>query len=201
MKKNLIIALFIILVLFFVATPVEAHFLASDRNIGAVLHVDPNDQPIAGSQTSFFFEFKDKQNKFKAENCDCTFAIDENGKNIYSQPLFQDNTSPNVTSASMFYTFPQRDVYQVTIVGKPLTANAFQPFTLTWTFRVDQDAHARTEIAQNARFFSTFISIVFIGALFIGLIIYGIINTRKNKKQTTKEDEKKYEEKNSGNIY
>src|SRR5882672_6466726 len=78
MKKNLIIALFIILVLFFVATPVEAHFLASDRNIGAVLHVDPNDQPIAGSQTSFFFEFKDKQNKFKAENCDCTFAIDEN---------------------------------------------------------------------------------------------------------------------------
>src|SRR5690242_16418271 len=108
--------LFIILAFFFVlvTNPVRvfAHFLATDGNIGAVLHVDPNDAPVAGSQTSFFFAFKDKQNKLKPTNCECTFEIIENGINVFSQPLFTNNNS-SLTSANVFYTFPKIDVYEI----------------------------------------------------------------------------------------
>ena len=101
---------FLLLVIVFISlksvSPVYAHFLATDRNIGAILHVDPNDQPVAGSQASFFFQFLDKQNKFDPQHCDCTFEINENGKTVYSQSLFKSNSNPSLSNASAFYTFP-----------------------------------------------------------------------------------------------
>jgi hypothetical protein len=204
-KITLIFLLPILLLLFCIAKPVEAHFLATDKNIGAVLHVDPNDEPIAGSQASFFFEFKDKENKFNPQNCDCTFFISENEKVIFSQALFQNNSSPNLTNASVFYTFPQIDVYEVKVVGKPLTPNAFQPFTLTWNFRVDQQANAneQTISEQNSsNFFSThLIHFWTIGIFIIFFLIYFLTKIIKSKKTSMEGGEKKDEEKDSGNIY
>ncbi len=113
-----------------------AHILKTDGAIGAVLHIDPEDDPIAGSQSGFFFEFKDKEGKFEAKNCDCTFSIIEDSKQIFSQPLFETNPNPSLTSASVFYTFPERNVYQAKVVGKPQTPGAFQPFTLVYDVRV-----------------------------------------------------------------
>jgi hypothetical protein len=181
--KKIIIFLLAFLPGMFYAAPVQAHFLAADGNIGAVLHVDPNDEPIAGSLASFFFEFKDKENKFKPENCDCSFEIDENGKNIYSQPLYQNNNNPSLTNASVFYTFPQRDVYQVKVIGKPLTPNAFQSFTLKWNFRVDQQASSETGSTQgSSNFFSAhLVQIILIGIIIIAFLVYFISNLRKSK--------------------
>ncbi len=123
--------------------PVSAHVLKSDGSVGAVIHIDPEDDPIAGQETGFYFEFKDKQNKFKAENCDCTFSVMAGGEEIFTQPLFQDN-SPSLSNASVSYTFPRRDVYQVTVKGKPQTSNTFQPFTLTWDIRVERTVENTT---------------------------------------------------------
>lgn len=120
--------------------PAEAHLLATDNTIGAVLHIDPNDQPVAGSQASFFFEFKDKTNLFDPSNCDCSFIVSENGRQIYSQPLFQSPPTPTQKDASVFYTLPKKDIYQIEVVGKPIKADTFQPFTLQWNIRVDQEA-------------------------------------------------------------
>jgi len=127
-----------------IAWPAFAHVLKTDGSIGAVLHIDPDDDPIAGSQSSFFFEFKDVHHTFSPENCNCTFAILEQGKTIFSQPLFQNNTSPSLTNASIFYTFPKRDVYVVRVMGEPLTPNGFQPFVLNYDVRVARSAVAST---------------------------------------------------------
>ncbi len=142
--KNFLIFLLVFLVGFQISIRIaSAHVLVSQGSIGAVLHIDPQDDPIAGSQSGFFFEFKDKQNKFKPENCNCTFEIWENGQQINSQDLFESNTNPSLTSASIFFTFPQKDVYQIKVVGNPKTVSAFQPFTLTYNIRVAK------EVAQN----------------------------------------------------
>lgn len=200
--KKLIPILFLAIALFTFAQPAHAHFLATDGSIGAVLHVDPNDEPIAGSQASFFFEFKDKENKFKPENCDCTFEIDQNGKNIYSQPLFQNNSNPSLSNASVFYTFPQKDVYQIKVVGKPLTPHTFQQFTLTWDFRVDQQAGGQAVLGTQTNFFAEHVTyLVLIGVLLIGFLIYFLSNTHKRKKQTMKGGDKKHDEKDIGTIY
>src|SRR5437667_6752587 len=113
--NKLLSFLFFIGILLVFPKSVFAHFLAFDHTIGAVLHIDPNDDPIAGEQTSFFFEFKDKENKFTPQNCDCTFLIVKNGQTIYSQPLFANNQNPRLTNASVLYTLPQKDVYEIKV--------------------------------------------------------------------------------------
>src|SRR5579885_451375 len=95
--------------------PVYAHVLKSDGSIGAVMHIDPNDDPVANSPATFFFEIKDKTNKFTPQNCDCRVDIYENGKVIYSDSLFVGSSFNNISSPVFQYTFPQKDVYQVQV--------------------------------------------------------------------------------------
>jgi hypothetical protein len=126
MKK--IILLLVLFVM--ISQPAFAHILQTDGSIGAVLHTDPDDDPIIGKPTGFFFELKDKQGKFKLENCDCTFSISTNGKEIFSQPLSKD--------ASSFFTFSKKGLYQIQLTGKPNTANLFQSFTVQYNLRVEK---------------------------------------------------------------
>lgn len=160
----------------FLVKPVSAHVLQSNGSVGAVLHIDPADDPIVGEQAAFFFEFKDKKNTFNPANCVCTFSILENGKEIFSQPLFQDNADPSVTNASVFYTFAARDVYQVKVSGKPLMEKkAFEPFTLTYDIRVSRESSgsAPTSSSQNAtKEYVPYIALLIGGALVAAIRIW-----------------------------
>lgn len=164
----------------------SAHVLMTDKNIGAVLHIDPDDAPIAGQQSSFFFEFKDATNKFNPSDCQCTFSITEQGKEIYSQPLFQNTTKPSLTNASVFYTFPQQDVYQIAVVGQPNTSGEFQSFKLTYNIRVDQGTDVSHNEQPNTSKPPVYLWVGFfvILVLFAGFVIY-------NHKKDHKNDDKK----------
>lgn len=164
---------------FFISiAPARAHVLKSDGSVGAILHVSPDDDPIAGVSTDFFFELKDKEGKFTPENCDCSAIVFQNGKEIYSQPLFQNTAKPSLDDASFSYVLPQKDIYSVQIVGKPLSNGSFQPFALAWDIRVARDG-APDAPAQNTS--NTVIPLV---ALLAGVIVVvGIILGRKKKKK------------------
>ncbi|HSW96448.1 MAG TPA: hypothetical protein VLF89_01345 [Candidatus Saccharimonadales bacterium] len=149
MKKLFFVIFIFLFTLSVGASSVDAHVLVTDKNIGAVLHIDPEDDPVAGQQSGFFFEFKDTTGRFSPENCDCNFFISENEKIIYSQPLFQNNPKPSLTNASIFYTFPKKDVYQLKVVGKPNIPNSFQSFTLVYDIRVDRTADRNNPISEN----------------------------------------------------
>ncbi len=131
------------------AQSVQAHVLKSDGSIGAVLHVSPEDDPIARQLTSFFFELKDKNGQFQPGNCDCKGDILQNGKIIYSAPLFQNNSSPSLDNASFSFTFPEKDIYQVQVSGKPTTTGTFQPFNLVWDVRVARES-SDTNTAESS---------------------------------------------------
>jgi hypothetical protein len=163
---------------FLLLTSVEAHVLKSDGSVGAILHVSPDDDPIAGVSTDFFFELKDKEGKFTPENCDCTAVVLQNGKEIYSQPLFQSNANPSLDDASFSYVLPQKDIYSVQIVGKPSTEGSFQPFTLAWDIRVAREstADAPAQSVSNPVISS-------IGLLAGVLIVVGIILSKKKKRK------------------
>ncbi len=145
-----LLLLFAIIHTSYFVIPTYAHLLKTDGSIGAVLHIDPDDDPVAGQQAGFFFEFKDKQNKFTPRNCDCTFSITEDGKEIFSQALFANNANPSLDNASLFFTFPERNVYQVKVSGKPNSPNAFQAFTLVYDIRVAKGTNQSSSPIQSA---------------------------------------------------
>ena len=167
----------------FLAPLASAHELATDGSIGAVIHIDPSDEPIAGERSAFFFEFKDKQNKFQPTNCACTFSIVTNGQTVYSQPLFQDNAKPTLDNASASYTFEAKGAYTIKVTGKSLTPNAFAPFTLVWDIRVDQQAK-QTDSGQN-NFVQTHIAhFVAIGVFALFFLSYLFVRLMKRKNDT-----------------
>jgi hypothetical protein len=171
--KTLLLSL---LFLFITATPAQAHVLITDGTIGAVLHVDPEDDPIAGARSNFFFEFKDKQNKFKSENCDCTFTIKENDNVIFTQPLFQNTNNPSLNNASVSFTFPKRDIYEVSVVGKPHSPGAFQPFTLTYDIRVERTADGVSSAPQS--WIATHIVQLIGGVLVLGFLLWFLLKKK-----------------------
>ena len=115
------------------AVPASAHFLKSDRDIGAVLHLDPEDDPIAGQDTPLFFDIKDTAGKFVSDGCNCNVSVSQNGTQLSAVAA-----TPTSTGLSADILFPTKDVYRLTLTGQPIDAGAFQSFSMTWDIRVDR---------------------------------------------------------------
>lgn len=172
---------FLLFVYLLSANPALAHTLKTDGSIGAVLHVTPEDDPIVGEATNFFFDIKDKSNKFTPESCDCIASILQDGKEISTQSLFQNNPNPSLEDASFSYRFPQRNVYMIRIVGKPKTQGTFEPFTLEWdqrVARVSEDSKRSATEKNSSGIWKWIFPVV--GLAFIGYIIY-YSSVRKDK--------------------
>ncbi len=134
-----------ILALVMVFTPsfAAAHVLSTDGSVGAVMHIDPEDDPIIGAPATFFFEFKDTKGKFSLSDCACIFSLHRGQQTLTESLLRPVNASDILTGVARF-TFEQKAVYTVTVLGVPKVAGAFQPFTLTYDVRVAREGAPTT---------------------------------------------------------
>ena len=144
------------------------------------MHINQEDDPIAGEKTDFFFEFKDKEGKFNPQNCECTFTILEKNKQLYSQPMFQ-----NEKNANIFFTFPKKDVYLVKVIGKPLKENSFKAFTLMYDIRVDREQTASQTI-QNTNWILSHAGHLLAGIAFIIFVLFLYMKQRIDKRDEQK---------------
>lgn len=111
---------------------VSAHVLEVDGHIGAVLHINPDDDPTAGSRINFVLSFTDDTGRFSLPKCRCNVSILENGKTVATQPL----AASSEAVSDNHYTFVKPGVYDMRLSGTPKTPQAFQPFTLDYEVRV-----------------------------------------------------------------
>lgn len=170
MKK---IHIIILTTLFFIALPqkVFAHILKYDGSIGAVIHVEPEDDPIAGENTNLFFEFKDKEKKFNPADCDCRIIVNQNGTEIYSGDILAGNNNPTLTNIGFKYIFPTIGIFNIVVNGNPKTSESFQNFSLSYDIRVARESK-ETVVVVNDNFFSKNIKFVLGGVALIVLIVY-----------------------------
>jgi hypothetical protein len=167
----LLVTCYLLLITF--AQSANAHVLKSDGSIGAVMHIDPADDPIAGEISTFFFEWKDTKRRFRPENCDCTFLVFEDGKQIYSQTLeSQDNT------LSGTFTFPRKNIYKIQIAGTPTASNAFDAFTLTYDIRVEKE---RIDTSSTKEVPLLFATRAYWGLLFGVVFLAGLFFSQKHE--------------------
>ncbi len=127
-----VIALAMVMVLVQSGQYAYAHVLESDGSVGAILHIDPGDDPIAGEKSGFYFDFKDKTDRFRVQDCDCRLVIERAGKVIHDEPFSEPNGGD--------FVFPARDVYRVKAVGQPKVAGTFDAFDMGYDIRVERGA-------------------------------------------------------------
>jgi hypothetical protein len=166
----------------------SAHFLETDGTIGAVLHLDPNDDPIAGQASAFFLEFKDKSGKFDPLTCTCTADIYKGEQKLASLPLFTGNGSrynsgSGQATGNASYTFLSKDIYVMKVVGVPIQSGTFQPFTLVFNIRVDRDISSASAASPISTFLRGHNSYgVLIGIGLVVIVTLFILSNYKSKR-------------------
>jgi len=122
-------------------SPASAHELESDTTIGAVLHIQPNDNPTVGTQTTYRLAFTDTEKKLNLKDCDCTVEIQRNGNTIEARPL----VASSALESTNTYTFNEAGEYTLVATGKPKTDDAFSEFTLSYPIRVTSPKEIKTQ--------------------------------------------------------
>lgn len=113
-----------------------AHQLQSDGSVHVIMHINPDDNPITGKQSTLVFYVFDDQENFSGTHCDCNVGITMDGTSLLSKPInIGDNGFNHV--GELPFNFPMLGDYQINFSGKPIDGTSFQTFNLSFTESVD----------------------------------------------------------------
>lgn len=147
MRVNRFITIFLTLAVPFllIQPSVSAHVEQTDNGVSAVMHIYPDDNPLANQATAIQFVFGGNQPSFNVQTCGCTLTVN-NGTNdvdrVGLQPVGQSKTSAKAT-----ITFPSDGVYGLSVSGK--TGISGQLFKLAYSVRVNPNGQKVSAAAAS----------------------------------------------------
>ena len=137
-----------------------AHQIEIDRSVGATLHVEPNDNPVAGEPSEIWFALTQKGGESLAlEDCQCQLTMytgDVSDRDATTNPIAQPDLRAmdvegyqNIPASTI--VFPQVGQYTLILTGSPQAdAPAFEPFELRFPVTVAQGTPALTTPTPQA---------------------------------------------------
>lgn len=166
-----IIAAILLAGLVLLPTQVRAHVLVTDtsRQTGTVLHIAPDDDPIAGKSSHLFFEL-DNDKASASSHVFKLFVTNTNTQEQLEVPL---HAVKNTISAT--YTFPTQDTYRITLLAEPsLVGSTAYEFNHTQRVSRGTQAVAQASSPHSGAIFGVVASISI-------LLVLGIIAFNKRK--------------------
>lgn len=136
MRFTLSIILLTLALVFVNPATVSAHSLQTDGNIGGIIHVDPEDDPIIGVPSAIYLEIKDREGMADFAACDCKIVISRGGEAIFSARPSITPQEPGTATFTTTYTFTARDIYVISLEG---TLSSGTKFELRYDFRVSRE--------------------------------------------------------------
>jgi hypothetical protein len=111
--------------------PAQAHVLESDGDVSAVLHVPPDDAPLAGQTVNVGLAFTSNNSGFDLNNYRVTVRVLRDTKSLSSAPLQTEAGASRYGTANI--TFPEAGAYRLQVSGQPTAGG--RPFTLRFSVR------------------------------------------------------------------
>lgn len=143
MRKAVTASLFAVVVLCLAvlsADEAQAHVLKSDGSMGAILHIQPDDAPVAQVPTTYVLSFQETAGSFSLGSCTCGVTILSDNMTVATQSL-----SGSGTVGTSTYTFSKVGVYDIRVAGRPKSGSSFAPFTLDYIIRVNDGSVVRQQ--------------------------------------------------------
>jgi hypothetical protein len=119
----------------------HGHELVADKEVGALMHIEPNDDPKVGVSSKVWFDLVKKGGqKISLIECDCTFSIYRGTARtpVVTPALAESKAEETKSVLSAQVTFPEQGAYRLVLSGKPKGKKIFAPFTLRWTVRASE---------------------------------------------------------------
>ncbi|MBX4188102.1 MAG: hypothetical protein KW793_03130 [Candidatus Doudnabacteria bacterium] len=140
MKKLLLIS-----ALLLVPVVSGAHEIKHTGTFDILLHMEPQDSPVARETGQLYFSITDSKEKFGFKDCDCSVVIkDSDNKELLNRKLTEEDEAPDwgVNVSRVSFVFPKLGIYKVTIEGKSKT-NLFSNFSLDYDVRIDRESESQ----------------------------------------------------------
>lgn len=115
--------------------PVLAHQVQVSERVGATLHIEPSDNPVAGEPARVWFALTRRGGEIiTLDQCDCSLEIVALPLNevIATPELEAIEAERYVGIPAANVTFPSRGLYQLELIGVPREPEMFEAFTLTF---------------------------------------------------------------------
>ncbi len=134
--------------------PVAAHQVEVAADVGATLHIEPNDNPSAGEPTQTWFALTRRGGKvIPLSQCNCQLAVYAKPYAAGEPPLLEPQLEPvaaerykGIPGAEV--VFPKPGIYELQLNGKPVSGARFKPFKLKFEVTV---AGGSTDNSRNQR--------------------------------------------------
>lgn len=133
--------------------PVFAHKVQVSADVGATLHLEPNDNPRAGEPTRTWFALTRKGGQvIPLTQCNCQLAIYAEphtpGEPALIEPVLQPVAAERFQGIpGTEITFPKPGIYQLQLNGKPTKGSSFKPFQ----FKFEVTVAAGKTITQSTQ--------------------------------------------------
>lgn len=135
--------------------PTFAHQVQISEDVGATLHIEPNDNPRAGEPTQAWFALTRKGGQvLPLAQCDCELLIYAEPHTPGEPALIEPSLEPvaaeryqGIPGAEI--TFPRPGRYQLQLSGKPTSQASFKPFQFEFEVTVAAGTGRNTEGVQN----------------------------------------------------
>ena len=149
----------------------EAHSLASEKSIEGIVHIDPNDDPVAGRETNFHIEIHDGKSRFNVNECNCEVFLYDQGRIVYSYKNTYEKQSSDLYDINFSYNFPKKGIYELKVSGKPNVENAFESFDLNFEIKVDKVILENKNLVSNLSDFRGQILLAIVAFIFLLVIV------------------------------
>jgi hypothetical protein len=128
--------------------PTQAHVLEADGGISAVLHMPPDDAPIAGKATYINLAFASGDPDFNISDYQIQVSLQRNTSILQTASMQPDSGSSRDGTATV--TFPEPGAYRLNVRGNPLqSGEEGSTFELNYSVRaVAGDGRALNDITQ-----------------------------------------------------
>ncbi|MDX6408097.1 MAG: hypothetical protein QOE13_1168 [Gaiellaceae bacterium] len=125
--RALVLLVGVVGVLTFSVSSAAAHQTLVNNRVAVTLHVAPNDEPVAGEQTTVWIvRIGTSKGKFTWSRCKCTLKIFKPDGTV-----LLDGKAPRKTQ----FTFPDIGAYGITVAGRVRRNNAWAAFKVTFGIR------------------------------------------------------------------
>ncbi|MDA0864837.1 MAG: hypothetical protein O2890_00110, partial [Cyanobacteria bacterium] len=124
----------------FLGNPAWGHQVEVAADVGATLHIEPNDIPQAGTPTDIWFALTATGGTIiPLEHCDCALTVYDQAGAALATPALSPTTAEgyeNIPGSTL--TFPTVGAYELVLSGQPSStaAGAFAPFELRFEVTV-----------------------------------------------------------------
>lgn len=164
-KKTSTSLLLVILVAFGVGTQnVSAHVLESGSGVSAILHIKPDDYPIAGKPVPVNFLFSNDAGGFSLNDYKVQLRLVKNDSVRLTSPI-EPLFFGSATEGETVITFPEAVSYELLAVGTPIDKES-PSFTLKYTVKVaDTAANAAKKGDGSMTAFLSGFSVIALGAV------------------------------------